>query len=77
MKKLTMPVAILLSVCILSVSGLTMFFCSFIDRQEERRHERAMRASQDAVDLIVDHRDLPEYYEKAFATVYNEMWEVR
>lgn len=77
MKKLTMPVAIVISVCVIAVSSLTMFFCSLNDRQEERRHERAMRASQDAVDLIIDSYLLIEYYENAFATVYNKLWEHR
>ena len=77
MKKLTMPVAIVISVCVIAVSSLTMFFCSLNDRQEERRHERLMRASQDAVDLVTGYVRT-EYYAEAFATVYNNwLWEHR
>lgn len=77
MKKITMPVAIVISVCVVSVSSLAMFFCSLIDRQEERQHEMVMRASQDAVDLIVDYPTNPDYYQAAFAKVYNEMIAVK
>ena len=73
MKKITMPVAIVISVCVVSVSSLAMFFCSLIDRQEERQHEMVMRASQDAVDLIVGRYDLIDNYQAAFAKVYNQM----
>lgn len=73
MKKITMPVAIVISVCVVSVSSLAMFFCSLIDRQEERQHEMVMRASQDAVDMIVGRYDLIDRYQATFEKVYNEM----
>lgn len=87
MKKITMPVAIVLSVCIVAVSSLTMFFCSLIDRQEERRHAMIMQASKDATAILSDHHyqgrttsgeeTHGNYYAAGFDVIYNKMQSVK
>lgn len=87
MKKITMPVAIVISVCVVSVSSLAMFFCSLIDRQEERRHAMIMQASKDATAILSDHhfpdgtlqgkQTHGDYYAAGFDVIYNKMQSVK
>lgn len=86
MKKLTMPVAILLSVCILAVSGLTMFFCAYLERKEIRQHEMIVQASKNvaailagdcAPIILADDDAHGNYYAAGFDIVYNKMQQAK